>query len=120
MRVVERTGIEPRLPKVALPAVALVHEPRVALVSDGKGRSQALGRTGYEDQMYVIGHQAPCDHLDAGCCAAFSNQFDVAGIVARVEKRRLAPVATLGDVVGNSWNNGSSAARHGRDVGTTR
>lgn len=112
MSVVQGAGVEPALPQVALPAVSTIDDPRISLVRFGQSRTETtlIGRQ--EDQVDVVRHQAPRQHIDSGSAAAFPYQLDISRVVRRLEERLLTPVATLGDMVGYSWDNGAGCAGH--------
>lgn len=69
--------------------------------------------------MHMIGHQTPGQHLHVCSLAALLDQFHVPGIVPGVEECLLPPIATLGDVVGNSGNDMASDSGHRQTVAQT-
>jgi hypothetical protein len=57
-----------------------------------------------QDQVNVIGHQAPCQAMHVALAAGCRHQLDICGIILVPEEYRLPPVASLGHVMRNPGN----------------
>jgi hypothetical protein len=68
------------------------------------GQTQAIFGLRHGDQMNVIGHQAIAPNLHALFTTPVGHQFHIGRIVAIVEKRLLATVAALRDVMRQTRN----------------
>ena len=97
---------------MALPALPSVHHPCVALVRDRQSFREAVDGSRAQYEVYMVRHEAPCQHFDIGIAATFRDEIDVACVVGDLEERLLTPVTTLGDVVGYAWNDDASCAWH--------
>lgn len=104
MILVERKGMEPRLPKMATPALAPVDGGGIAPVCLGNCPAQTIGSCWHEHQVHVVGHQAVGQNSDAGAAATRRHQIQIGGVAGVVEKRLQAPVTTLCDVMSDAWN----------------
>jgi len=84
----------------------------VAPVRFGKSCSQPIrARRGY-DQVDVIGHQTIGPDCCPGAARCRGDQSPVEAIVVRLEKHRLAPIAALGDMVGQVRRNNARDPGH--------
>jgi hypothetical protein len=102
---IEHERGEPALPEVPPPALAEVDRARVAPVRLADGLPQLSFGMRSRDQVDMIQHQAIGPDLDPLRTAKRGRTFEVRGIVLLAEKRLLATIAALNDVVGNAWNN---------------
>ncbi len=68
-------------------------------MSVGDGSRQPLAGLRHEDQMDVIGHQAPGPAGNSPGTAMLSQQLDIQSVIVVTEEHRLPPIATLGNVV---------------------
>jgi hypothetical protein len=55
--------------------------------------------------MHVIGHQAVGPHFNARPASGIGEQIKVQRIIAVLKESLLAPIAALGDVVGQAGKN---------------
>jgi len=65
----------------------------------GKRAAQAVRIGWHQDQMHVIGHQAPRPHLHIGHAAMLGEQVTVERLVGVAKERAPAAVAALGNVM---------------------
>ena len=65
VRLVEDAGSEPPLPEIAAPALAQVDRTGIAPMGLAQAVGEPLGGVRHEDQMDVVGHQAPGPDRDA-------------------------------------------------------
>jgi hypothetical protein len=112
MELVHRKRAESTLPEVAAPPLSAVDPGRVPAVRSGQSPAESLGGFGNRDQVNVIRHQAVGPDGDAVAAAGLGQELPVEAVVRRFQKRRLAPIASLGDVVRISWKDESSGAWH--------
>jgi len=67
---------------------------------------------GHRHHVHVIGHQTPPPNHEVSVGGAALQQVQVELVVGGVEEHLLAPVASLRDVVGDSFNDDTGDARH--------
>ena len=113
MRGAEGAGEEAVLPEVSAGAVQAVEALGVDAVGTSEGLGERVGALGDGDEMNVIGQQAVAEQGDAvdGALAAQGVEVEAAVVVG--EQDVLAVVATLGDVVGDSWSDEAGFSGHG-------
>jgi hypothetical protein len=100
MRLVHHHRPKAALEQMARPTEASVDGPDVATVRFGKGRPYPVRVRRRHNQVDVTGHQAIGPDRCAGAPSRWGDQTAVKAIVVGLEKRRLAPIAALGDMVG--------------------
>ena len=105
--------MEPFLPKVPLPALAAIDAVRIAPVRFGACPAQTIGRTGHQDQVHVVRHQAVRAYTDPGHYAPPRYLGEISAIVLVVEDRRQPPDATLRNVVSDTGNDDAGHSSHG-------
>ena len=97
-------------------AVARIDEAGVAPMRVGEGPAQPVGVGRHHDQVNMIGHQAIGDDLAIGASRRIAQQVAIKLIVAILEKGPLAPIAALGNVIGNAGKDETGKARHARTL----
>lgn len=78
----------------------------------GQRAPQAIGVRRNEDQMNVIGHQAPGQTMYLALTAGCRHQLDICGIILVPEEYRLPLVAPLGHVMRNPGNHNARQPYH--------
>jgi hypothetical protein len=66
----------------------------------------------HQDEMHMVGHQAPRPNLDIGRPAMLSEEIAVERIIGIGEERARAAIAALGDVVRMTGNDDTGEAGH--------
>ncbi|WBY07512.1 hypothetical protein PIB19_19555 [Sphingomonas sp. 7/4-4] len=92
MRVVHR-GSSQTATATAAPAVGEVDPARISTMRLGRRAPQAIRIRRNQDQVNVIGHQAPGQAMHVALAAGCRHQFDICGIILVLEEYRLPPVA---------------------------
>ena len=113
VRLIHRAGAETSLPEIAAPALAPVDDEAVATMGVGDGRGHRLAGRWHQDQMDVVGHQAPSPDGYLPGTAMLTQQLDIKSVVVVTEEHRLAPIATLGDVVRHVRDDRARELGHG-------
>src|SRR4051812_3812073 len=113
MPLVHRKRAEAALPEMSAPAVAAVDLDRVARVRRRQRGPQAVLMGGDQDEVDVVRHQAPGPDPGSAPGAEMAEQGQVASVVAVREEDALAAIAALGDVMGQSRQDGAGGSRHG-------
>lgn len=120
MSFVHHDRSEAALEQVTRPSGARIDETRVAAVRLADGASETNVVAGDQNQVDMVGHQAPGPYLDASLACLLRQQTAVDVLIAVLKKDRLTPVATLCDVVGRMRNDNACEARHASMVDTSR
>ena len=94
------------------PAAARIDEVGVAPVRLSHRQPEPGVVLRRQDQVDVVGHEAIGPDLDTPAPDLFRQKIAVDLLVAVLKENRLAPVSTLGDVVGQSGNNDASETGH--------
>lgn len=76
----------------------------------GPPKAIRIGR--HENEMRMIGHQAPSPHLDAGSPAMDRKAVAVKGIVLDTKEGALPPIAPLGDMIRQTGNHDTCKPSH--------
>ena len=63
--------------------------------------------------MDKVGHQTSSPDSNLAGTAMLAQQLDIKSVVVVTEEHRLAPIATLGDVMRHVGNDGASKLCHG-------
>ncbi len=92
MRLVHRHGAEPALPEMFRSFLPLVGGAGVAAVDFRERPAQAVRVPGQQDQMHVVGQQAPSPDLGARRLAGLAQKVPLQGIFAGTEKVRCLPL----------------------------
>src|SRR4051794_19828261 len=79
----------------------------------GERTPQTISVGWHQDEMNVIGHQAPGPDRDIGSLAAFRQEVAVERVVVVAEEHAGTTIAALGDEVRQSWNNNAGKTSHG-------
>ena len=116
VRIVHRNGRKAALKKVAAPARPRVDEMGVAALRLSHRPSQTRAVARNDNKVNVIRHQAVCPNLDAKFARLLGRQVAIDFLVAVLEKDRLAPIATLRDVVRNIRNDDARETGHARNL----
>lgn len=118
MRLVHGARAETTLPEIATPTLAPIDGDAVAPVSVGNRLRHAHAARRHEDQMNVVGHQAPRPDGDPAGPAMLAEELDVEPVIVVAEEHQLAPVATLGDVVRDVGHDRPRKLGHGGSLST--
>ncbi len=116
MRFVHQDGSEPALPEMAGHPQPGIDPGRIAPVGVGKCLAQTVFMGGYEDQMHMVGHQAPRPDCALRPFRGREHELFVCGVVVLTEEHLLTPVAALDDVLRQSRDDNTGDAGHGRSV----
>ena len=111
MRLVHGDGAEPGLPEMPGPPWAPMDRAGISAMHARQGAPEAVPVLRHEDQMDVIGHQAPGPDLDVGSAA---EEIAIERIVIATEERLLPAVAALGDMVRDTGNDDPGETGHAR------
>ena len=114
---VKRGGEEATLPEVTAAAVEPVDGLGVLPVRPADGVLEAIRVGGDDDEVDVVGHQAPGDDADPVQGRLLGEELEIEVAVVVGEEDVLAvvasPVLGLGDVVGESREDDASGTSHG-------
>ena len=103
---------EPSLPQMADPVMAGIYLSGVAPVQIAKDASKPVFIRRRDDHVDMVRHQAIGPHRYPGRDGRPRQKIAIEPVIRVTEKRRFAPVATLGDVVQNTRNNDPGDASH--------
>ena len=92
MRLVHDHGAEPALPEMDGSLAPRMDDAGIAAVDGGERPAQAVGIRRHQDEVNMVGHQAPCPHFDIGGMAMLGEQVAVERIVASEKKVRARPL----------------------------
>lgn len=112
MRLVHRDRSEATLPEMSAPAPAAVDLDGIAGVRRRQGRPQAVFMRRHQDEVDVVGHEAPRPDGRAALPAEVTEQVEVEKMVVVAEEDAPAAVAALSGVVGQSRQDLAGGARH--------
>jgi len=85
MGLVHDHGAEPALPEMAGALAPRMDDAGITAVHGGKRPEKAIGIRRHQDEVDVVGHQAPGPHVDIGGAAMLGEEVAVERIVG-VEK----------------------------------
>ena len=114
MLLIHRHRAEPALPEMAGALAPRMNDAGVTAMHRRQRPAQAVGVGRHQNQMHMIGHQAPRPHLHAGRAAVLPEQIAVERVIGVAEERARAAVAALGDVVRVTGNDDAGEAGHAR------
>ena len=108
----QRAGEEPVLPHVPHPLLLAILLERILGMGVSERQSDGRSVIGNNDQMNVIGHEAPGQEAQTMAGRVLLEEFQVAQAIT-VGKENVFPViASLSNVVRDTWRNKPWAARH--------
>src|SRR5262245_2877708 len=122
MRLVQDDRTATSLPEMAGALAARMNDPGIAAMHRRQRPPQPVRIGGHQDEMYVIGHQAPRPNLDIGRPAMLAQEIAVERIVGVAEEGAGTAIAALGDVMRQTGNDDACEASHGaslRIIGAT-
>jgi hypothetical protein len=104
-------------PEAALPEMAGAFAPgmndaSVATMHRCERAPQPVDIGRHQNEMHMIGHQAPGPHRDIGRAAVFRQEIAIERVVGIVEEGARATVAALGDVVRDTRDNDAGETGH--------
>lgn len=99
MRRVHGASGQMRPAQAPAPAFPDMDPTRLAAVGIGKCRAQAAGRAGHQDQVHMVGHQAPGPHRNAHLRATLGELVATGGMIVVGKEGLLPAIAALGDVM---------------------
>jgi len=70
-------GAEPALPEMAAAFAPRMDDAGITAVHGGERPAQAVGIRRHQDEMNMVGHQAPGPHFDIGGAAMLGEQVAV-------------------------------------------
>jgi hypothetical protein len=112
MTLIENTGSEPSLKKIASHPLGEILPPCVTAMRFANGSGQRILCRGDGDQMNMIGHKAPCDEGDVESQGFFFHEIEISKSIFVIREDVHRADTTLGYVVGVAWNNESSETGH--------
>ena len=112
VRLVHRDRPEPALPEMPGAPPPRMNAARVAPMHAGQRPPQPVGVERHQDEMHVVGHQAPRPHLDVGLAAVLRQEIAVERVVLVGEEGARAAVATLRDMVRDAGDDDAGEAGH--------
>ena len=84
----------------------------IAAMGGCQGAAQPVGIGRNQDEMHMIGHQAPSPNFDRSSPATGREAVAIEGIVLFAEERALASIATLGDMVRETGDDDTGETSH--------
>jgi hypothetical protein len=87
-----------------------MNDAGVAAVHAGQRPVQPVGVGRHQDEMNVVGHQAPRPHRNVGLPAMLRQKIAVECVILVTEKGARAAVAAFGDMVRNAGDNDAGKA----------
>ena len=112
MRLVHDHGAEAALPKVAGALATRVNDAGIATMHGGKRAARPVGIGRHQNEMHMVGHQAPGPHRDVRGARMLAEQVAIERIVGVGEKRPRAAVAALGHVMRQAGNDDAREPGH--------
>lgn len=95
------------------PATGAVDPLRIAHVQRLEHLLQAIFGFRHRDQVDVVAHQAVGEHLDLVFLGVVLQPAQIGLAIVVCKEHLLAPIAPLGDVVGDAGTDGAGKAGHG-------
>src|SRR5882757_8058518 len=112
MRLVEHDGAEPPLPEMTAASAPRMNDAGIAPMHGRERAAQAVGIGRHENEMHVVGHQAPGPHFDVRGPATLRQEIAIERIVLGAEKDARPSIAALRDVVRVGRNDDAGKASH--------
>jgi len=112
MFLVHGNRAEAPLPKMTAALASRLNDAGVTAVHPRQRTAQPVGIGRDQNEMHMVRHQAPGPHFDRGLAGMGSQQVAVQRIVAVLEERPGAAIATLRDMVRMTGNDDASEAGH--------
>ncbi len=112
MLLVHHRRAETTLPEMAGAPAPRLNDAGVTAMHRREHAAQPVAVGRHQDQMHVVGHQAPRPHLDIGRPAMLAEEVAVKGVVGVAKERTRATVAALRDVVRVTGDDDASEAGH--------
>src|SRR5258708_28906826 len=116
MILIHGNGSEPALPEMPGAPTAGVNNAGIAAVHGRKRLAQPVAIGRHQDEMHMVGHQAPGPDLDIGPAALRGEKITVERIICVAEESARAAVAALGDMVRSAGDNDASEAGHAESM----
>ena len=88
----------------------------VAAMHPREGAAQAVPVPGRQDQVHMVGHQAPSPDLDPGGAAFAAQQVAIERVILLGKEGLLPAVAALGHVMRTAGHDDPGEACHARSV----
>lgn len=112
MGFIHRHGPEPALPEMPGSLVTGIDSGGIAAVGVGDTAAQAFRISGHDDQVDMVGHQAPSPDLAAGLRQSNAQKITLGLIVGTTKETRFLPVSPLGDMVRKAGNDNAGETSH--------
>ena len=93
-------------------AAPRMDDARIAPMHDRKRAPQPVGVGRHQDQMDMIGHQAPGPHLDTGGATMLRQEIAVELVIVIAEESACTPVSALRDKMGKSGDDEAGETSH--------
>ena len=103
---------EAPLPEKPRPALAGIDMARIAAMGFADRVREAFRAGGFQDEVDMVGHEAPGPASHVVCCAGGRHQIPIERIVPVFEESLLAPVAPLRHMMRKSGQNDPGLASH--------
>ena len=113
---IHRHGAEPALPEVAGLLLPGMDGARIGAVQPRQRPPQAVGIGRRQDQVNVVGHQAPGNAANALAPAGLGDQSAIGGVILLAKEYLLPPVAALGDVMRDVGNDDAGQTSHAHQI----
>ena len=78
----------------------------------GERPAQAVGVRRHQNEVHVVGHQAPRPHFDIGGATMLGKEIAVERIVAVGEEGACSAIAALGDMMRQAGNDDAGETGH--------
>ena len=114
MRLVHCHRAEPALPEMPGTLLARMDRTGIGAMHPRQGAPESIPVLRHEDQMDVIGHEAPSPDFDIAGAARAGEEIAIERIIIGTEERLLPAVAALGDMVRDVRNDDPGEASHAR------
>ena len=103
---------EAALPEMPAALAAGLQNAGVAPVGRRQGAAQSVGISGNQDQVHVIGHQAPGPDFDLGRAAILGQEIAIERVVVVIEERPRPPIAALRHMMRQTGNDQTGETSH--------
>ena len=113
MVLVHDDSAETALPEMTGALAPRVNDTGIAAMHARERAAQPVAIARRQNEMHVVGHQAPGPHGDIGGVAMLGEQIAVERIIVVAEESARAAVAALGDVVRMTGDNDAGEAGYG-------
>ena len=112
MRLIHRNRAIASLPKMPRAFLTRLDMAGIAPMGWRQGPPQAIRIGRHENDVHVIGHQTPGPYLDAGGLAVVRKVVAVEGVILCAKESALPPIASLGDMIGQTGNHDACKPSH--------